>query len=101
LAQAWRRRRLLALVAASVVLLGAVAVGRVLVSAESSAPALEPVALLDGGVYVVEPGDTLWTIARRLAPDDDPRPVVDQLRSAHGDVELQVGDRLDLGDLTQ
>jgi Tfp pilus assembly protein FimV len=29
--------------------------------------------------YVVEPGDTLWTIARRVAPDHDPRPVVDAM----------------------
>jgi LysM domain len=29
--------------------------------------------------YVVEPGDTLWSIARRVAPGRDPRPVVDAL----------------------
>jgi hypothetical protein len=29
--------------------------------------------------YVVEPGDTLWSIARRVAPGQDPRPVVDRL----------------------
>ena len=29
--------------------------------------------------YVVEPGDTLWSIARRVAPGHDPRPVVDAL----------------------
>jgi hypothetical protein len=29
--------------------------------------------------YVVEPGDTLWSIARRVAPGRDPRPVVDGL----------------------
>ncbi|HSR28710.1 MAG TPA: LysM peptidoglycan-binding domain-containing protein [Actinomycetes bacterium] len=29
--------------------------------------------------YVVEQGDTLWSIARRVAPGRDPRPVVDGL----------------------
>jgi hypothetical protein len=33
--------------------------------------------------YVVEPGDTLWSIARRVAPDQDPRPVVDGLIEAN------------------
>jgi LysM domain len=29
--------------------------------------------------YVVQPGDTPWSIARRVAPGRDPRPVVDAL----------------------
>ena len=33
--------------------------------------------------YVVEPGDTLWSIARRVAPGRDPRPVVDGLIRAN------------------
>jgi hypothetical protein len=33
--------------------------------------------------YVVEPGDTLWSIARRVAPGQDPRPVVDGLIEAN------------------
>jgi Tfp pilus assembly protein FimV len=45
--------------------------------------------------YVVEPGDTLWSIARRVAPGHDPRPVVDALVEAndlHGG--LQAGQEL-------
>ncbi len=45
--------------------------------------------------YVVEPGDTLWSIARRVAPGQDPRPVVDGLIEAndlHGG--LQAGQEL-------
>ena len=34
--------------------------------------------------YVVREGDTLWSIARRLAPDGDPRPIVDELATANG-----------------
>jgi hypothetical protein len=33
--------------------------------------------------YVVESGDTLWSIARRVAPGRDPRPVVDGLIEAN------------------
>ena len=33
--------------------------------------------------YVVESGDTLWSIARRVAPGRDPRPVVDALVEAN------------------
>ena len=34
--------------------------------------------------YVVREGDTLWSIARRLAPGSDPRPIVDVLSAANG-----------------
>ena len=47
--------------------------------------------------YTVQAGDTLWSIARRVAPGRDPRAVVDQLiadNHLHGD--LQVGQAIDL-----
>ena len=34
--------------------------------------------------YVVREGDSLWTIARRLAPGSDPRPIVDILSTTNG-----------------
>ena len=34
--------------------------------------------------YVVREGDTLWTIARELAPGSDPRPVVDLISAMNG-----------------
>jgi nucleoid-associated protein YgaU len=34
--------------------------------------------------YVVRQGDTLWSIARRVSPNDDPRPVVDALAATNG-----------------
>ena len=38
---------------------------------------------------VVRPGDSLWSVAARLAPDSDPRPVVDALAEArHGTVVM-------------
>lgn len=44
--------------------------------------------------YVVQPGDTLWRAAAHLAPDDDPRAVVDALSSARGTSEVRVGEEL-------
>jgi Tfp pilus assembly protein FimV len=58
-----------------------------------SEPGDEPVA---GRQYVVQPGDTLWSIAAEIAPGSDPRPVVDALRGANGDASLDVGEVLTL-----
>jgi Tfp pilus assembly protein FimV len=44
--------------------------------------------------YVVQPGDTLWSIARRLQPEGDVRPLVDQLVDLNGGTDLEVGQRL-------
>ena len=47
--------------------------------------------------YVVEPGDTLWSIARRAAPGRDPRPVVDGLIRANDlRAGLQAGQELSI-----
>jgi LysM domain len=54
-------------------------------------PGAAPVA---GEAYVVQPGDTLWSIATEVAPDEDPRVVVDALRAANGGPDLEVGERL-------
>ena len=57
----------------------------------------DAVGLGDGTrVYVVQPGDTFWSIARRLDPRADPRPLVDRLVAAHGNPVLHVGERLPL-----
>jgi len=100
-----RRRRLVALVAAvalAFVLAAVVQALSGLASADGS-PRPEPAdgQAIDAGPvagteYVVQPGDTLWSIAARIAPDEDPRVVVDALRAANGSADLQVGARLDL-----
>jgi Tfp pilus assembly protein FimV len=47
-------------------------------------------------VYVVQPGDTLWSIAARVRPGADPRPLVQALTSDLGGASLRPGEALQL-----
>jgi len=49
-----------------------------------------------GATYVVQPGDTLWSIARRLAPRADVTATVDRLADLNGSSAIQIGQRLRL-----
>ena len=66
----------------------ALAVCLVLVGSAWAAPAVraltpdQPVRVARSS-YVVRQGDTLWSIARRVAPGGDPRPLVDALAEAN------------------
>jgi hypothetical protein len=51
---------------------------------------------LTASYYVVQPGDTFWSIARRVRPDADPRPLVDKMVAAHHGATLHVGERIPL-----
>jgi nucleoid-associated protein YgaU len=53
-------------------------------------------ALPQGAVYVVRPGDTLWSIARAVAPDADVTETAARLAELNGSSALQVGQRLHL-----
>jgi len=60
----------------------------VLVGAAWAGPAVRALtpdqpAPVNRSAYVVRPGDTLWSIARRVSPSGDPRPVVDELAAAN------------------
>jgi hypothetical protein len=57
-----------------------------------------PSAAAQSPVYVVQPGDTFWSIVQRLQPESDPRPVVDRLVRANGGPLLQAGQRVVLPD---
>jgi LysM repeat protein len=46
--------------------------------------------------YVVQPGDTLWSIAVRLDPTGDPRPLVAKLAAQNGGVDIVPGEQLTL-----
>ncbi len=85
----YRRRRALALVVAAGV---AVALMFALHALRSTVPVVAAPAA--AGVYVVQPGDTFWDIARRLQPSGDPRPLVTRLVAAHGSPLLVPGEHL-------
>lgn len=46
--------------------------------------------------FVVQPGDTLWSVARQLRPDADPRATILEIEQANGlvDSALRPGQRL-------
>lgn len=46
--------------------------------------------------YIVQPGDTLWKIARALQPAGDIRPLVYELGKARGGAPLRVGERIEM-----
>lgn len=68
-------------------------------SSPTASPGAAPVAAPAANVYVVRSGDTLWSIARRLRPDADPRPLVDALAERAGSSALRPGQRIDLDGL--
>ncbi len=86
---------------------GALVVAALLAVTLSTVGALTPApggAVVAGGVdvappgptVVVQPGDSLWTIARSIQPDGDVRPLVQQLAALNGGALLQVGQVLAL-----
>lgn len=71
----------------------AVTMGLALMAAAWAGPAA---AALGGGdraepvsraTHLVRSGDTLWSIARGIAPGSDPRPLVDALVAANGNLD--------------
>lgn len=91
----YRRRR--AAAAGIVVVLLMAVQGLLGVLGAGGAPeSATPVAPDRFSTYVVRPGDTLWTIARGIDPDRDPRPLVDRLVAERGTAVLQVGERIAL-----
>lgn len=89
-AATFRRRRLGALVGVAAVVFMAGRAGAALGSDSLAAPGRGPSVTR----YVVHGGDTLWSAAHRLAPDADPREVVDALIDARGDRALMPGEVL-------
>jgi hypothetical protein len=60
---------------------------------EMSPAAVKGLEKVDGGyAYVVKPGDSLWSIATKLEPAGDPRPLVDRLIAQLHGASLQPGE---------
>ena len=98
-ASTYRRRRAVAAGLAVVLVLAVFAAlgmlgGGPLAASERPTSSFAPPAT--GATYVVQPGDTLWSIAHRLRPSADPRPLVDRLVTLHGGATLYVGERITL-----
>jgi nucleoid-associated protein YgaU len=62
----------------------------------SPGPAPVTGAMGSARTHVVRPGDTLWAIARKIKPEGDPRPIVDELARRTGGRPLQPGQRIAL-----
>lgn len=105
MAAVYRRRRVMVAVVAAlcVVALASVlipigtAVARAYGLVSPAVPHIESVPA--DGIIVVQPGDTLSTIARRLMPSGDIMPLVDRLAQLHGPGPLMSGDRIDVSSL--
>lgn len=87
----YRRRRLATVLLglAMVVMAGRAAAGAV--GGASPAPAHRPPSTV---THVVRPGDSLWSIAAEVAPDRDPRDVVDALQSTRQGAALIPGEQI-------
>lgn len=85
------RGRLAVVAVLVLLLLAAFSLGRT--GAEGAGTAA-PVAQVEQ--TTVLPGDTLWAVAQRVAPGEDPRPVIDQLRELNelAGPELRAGQQL-------
>ncbi len=92
-----RRGRVLVVLGLVALLYAAFSLGRA-GSQASTAEARPEQATPQLAEVTVEPGESLWTLARRIAPRHDPRDVVRQLKDVNdlADADLRVGQRLRL-----
>jgi hypothetical protein len=90
----WRRRVVALVLFGAMVVIGARGADAAMDGA-ARWTALRPTTI-EGPTVVVEAraGDTLWTIARRVHPESDVRPVVEAMLSERGGADLQVGDEV-------
>jgi hypothetical protein len=98
-ATTYRRRRVAAAVLGVTLVLVVAQAGSALGDSPLAVPERRPAVSSAGSEsgltsYVVEPGDSLWSIAERLAPGEDPRPIVDALVAARGGAALVPGETI-------
>jgi hypothetical protein len=98
----YRRRRVVALILAVAFVVVAMAGLQGLLRPLTGTPDGRPLSAVDASTPVpagtetllVQPGETLWTIARQLQPTGDVRPVVDELAALNGGAGLEAGQLL-------
>jgi nucleoid-associated protein YgaU len=88
-----RRRLVVAGVLLAVIVLATLVVSRV-ATVLGDGPASVSGYRFGSVTYVVQPGDTLWSIARSLQPGGDVPSLVRVLSRANGGAELTVGQQL-------
>ena len=86
-----RRRTLLAVIG---LLLVALALPLSGTGGYSHAAGSAPVEISAGDTYTVKAGDTLWSIAERLDPSADPRPMVAELAKETGSDTVYAGETI-------
>jgi hypothetical protein len=87
----YRRRRLIAAALGWGIVLTAAQAG-IALGGSTTTPGRSPHPHIE--TVVVQPGDTLWSIANRVAPNADPRAVVDKLSAEIGSSDLQPGQKV-------
>ena len=93
--EVYRRRRLAVVAVIVGLVLGLASFGR-----QADATRTPEAQAAEAVLVVVQPGDTLWEIARSLTPEGDPRPLVEELSELAGGGTLQPGQLLTIpGDL--
>jgi hypothetical protein len=89
-AAVYRRRRIGVAVAVAALALVVAQAATALGGGSLASPERRPAAI------TVQAGDSLWSIAERMAPGEDPRPIVDRLQARLGSTVLQPGQRIAL-----
>jgi hypothetical protein len=86
------RRRVATVVLGMALVLVTAQAGAALGGSSLAAPERRPAS---HATTVARPGDSLWSVATRLAPGEDPRPVVDALAEARHGAPLVPGERVE------
>lgn len=96
----YRRRRLLAAGILLLAIAAVLSIAQSILAGAGGGPLTTTGAAASGGamtpagaeVWIVRPGDTLWSIARAVDPKGDVRPLVDRLASETGTAGLYPGE---------
>jgi hypothetical protein len=98
----YRRRRVVALILAVALVVVAMTGIRAVLRPLTGSVDGRPLSTVDGSAPVpagtetilVQPGETLWDVARDLQPSGDVRPLVDELAALNGGATLEAGQNL-------